>query len=216
MKKERKGIFITLEGIDGCGKSTQAKLLAEYLERELGKGSVCRTFEPGDWSGGHLVRELLLSGELYHPRSDIFLFFYDRCEHVKRILLPELESGKIVVCERFYHSTLAYQSYGGDFPEDLLAKMNEALFFPEPDLIFLLDIPVNIAMQRLGARSKLDRFEKLGAPFFKKVRDGFLAMSRESKRDNWRIIDAGAAVNEVHSQIIGFLNRKVSGVKDEN
>ncbi|MDR3230990.1 MAG: dTMP kinase, partial [Synergistaceae bacterium] len=100
MGKER-GIFITIEGIDGCGKSTQAALLCDFLEETHGRGSVLRTFEPGGWNGGALLRELLLGGTPVGARTELLLFLADRSGHVDAVILPALERGQWVVCERY-------------------------------------------------------------------------------------------------------------------
>ena len=106
-------MFITLEGIDGCGKSTQARLLCEALSA---RGTVVQTREPGGWEGGAELRSMVLGGSLKHPWSELFLFLLDRAEHAARVITPALEAGRHVVCERYHDSTLAYQVWGRGMP----------------------------------------------------------------------------------------------------
>lgn len=169
-------MFITIEGIDGCGKSTQARLLAERLSEEHSL-PVVRTKEPGGWQGGFALRSLLLEGQLAHPLSELFLFLADRGEHVRQCISPSLISGKTVLCERYSDSTLAYQSWGRGLPLDRMEELLRWADFPLPDVTFYIDIPVETALRRIKGRGPLDRFEKEGGAFLQRVRSGFRALS---------------------------------------
>ncbi len=114
--KRSNGVFLTLEGIDGCGKTTQARILVGNLASRFGDDAVLWTKEPGGWTGGEKIRDLLLKHGMQHPLSELFLFLADRCEHIREVVAPALEAGKIVVCERYTDSTLAYQSWGRKIP----------------------------------------------------------------------------------------------------
>ena len=166
-------MFITIEGIDGCGKSTQAGLISEYLAKRVGREKVLWTREPGGWPGSEGFREILLSKELSHPWSEVFLFIADRCEHVSRVIEPGLRSGCHVLCERFNDSTLAYQSWGRGLP---LVSVQQALSIvaqPVPDKTLLIDVPPGTALDRVKKRNSLDLYEKQGLEFLQRVSEGY-------------------------------------------
>jgi len=177
-------VFITFEGIDGCGKSTQADLLVRRLKKEtFGTRPILWTREPGGWEGGAWIRERILKDRFLHPMSELFLFLVDRCEHVRREILPVLENGGIVVCERYTDSTLAYQSWGRGIQPERIESLFEWCAFPQPDLTFWLDLPVKEAMERVASRGGRDRFESEGYAFLEKVRTGFSSLAaREPER----------------------------------
>ncbi|MBL3538607.1 dTMP kinase [Aminivibrio sp.] len=178
-----KGIFLTLEGIDGCGKTTQARILAGNLASRLGNEAVLWTKEPGGWAGGEMIRALLLQQGMQHPLSELFLFLADRCEHIKEVIAPALDAGKIVVCERFTDSTLAYQSWGRKISLEKIEDLFRWCAFPVPDLTFWIDLPPGKACHRVSRRGGLDRMEEKGKIFLENVRNGFLFLSeREPER----------------------------------
>ena len=179
-------MFITFEGIDGCGKTTQAALLAKLLEEKYeGKRRVLWTREPGGWTGGSWIRERILEGDLFHPMSELFLFLVDRCEHVRREILPVLDDDGVVICERYTDSTLAYQSWGRGIPSGKIETLFEWCSFPRPDRTFWLDITVKKAMERVCLRGGRDRFEAAGYTFLERVRTGFSSLAqREPLRIN--------------------------------
>ncbi|NLM70897.1 MAG: dTMP kinase [Synergistaceae bacterium] len=178
-------MFITLEGIDGSGKSTQAELLVRALrERCLPIRPVVWTREPGGWEGGDWIRERILKGEYSHRMSELFLFLMDRCEHVKKTILPALEHG-IVICERYTDSTLAYQSWGRGIQSERIETLFKWCGFPVPNLTIWLDLPVDKALGRLSRRGDFDRFESEGVAFLERVREGYSFLAR---RDPDRII----------------------------
>lgn len=181
--KRSNGVFLTLEGIDGCGKTTQARILVGNLASRFGDDAVLWTKEPGGWTGGEKIRDLLLKHGMQHPLSELFLFLADRCEHIREVVAPALEAGKIVVCERYTDSTLAYQSWGRKIPLEKIEELFRWCAFPVPDQTFWIDLPPGKAYHRVSRRGGPDRMEEKGTPFLENVRRGFLFLSeREPER----------------------------------
>lgn len=188
------GRFITLEGPDGAGKSSQAERLARWL-REQGM-TVTLTREPGGTPLGEAVRQLVLhSGAERSPRSDALLFAAGRAEHVARVIRPALARGEVVVCDRYGDSTLAYQGFGGG--EDL-ADLRRLVAYAtgglSPGLTVLLDVPVEVGLRRRagGPSAGRTRFEDdalHGRAFHERVRWGFLDLAA-AEPDRWRVVDA--------------------------
>jgi dTMP kinase len=202
-----KGSFITIEGIDGCGKSTQAAELCTWLESALGSGKVLRTFEPGGWSGGALLRQLLLDGMALTSRTELLLFLADRSGHLDSEVLPALNRGQWVVCERYTDSTLAYQSWGRGIAAEEIEGLLAWCRFPVPDMTIFLDVDEETARSRLSARRKLDRMESEGeAGFAARVVLGYRELAR---RHPGRIVvvDAAADVRRVAEQVRGHVER---------
>ena len=196
-------MFITFEGIDGCGKTTQAELFVHRLKENNPQArSVVWTREPGGWEGGSWIRERILKGEFIHPMSELFLFIVDRCEHVRREILPVLENGGIVVCERYTDSTLAYQSWGRGLASEKIESLFEWCSFPKPDLTFWLDIPVETALKRVALRGGCDRFESEGSGFLERVRTGFSFLAA---REPHRILRVEAS-EEPHTLLSKLLS----------
>lgn len=200
-------MFITLEGIDGSGKSTQAALLAGWLSEEH-KKEVVLTREPGGWEGGAVLRSLVKDGELRHKWSEAFLFMLDRCEHIERVLSPALRAGKVVLCDRYHDSTLAYQVWGRGLPLAFFDALSGMAGFPVPDATIFYDIPVEIALERASRRGLPDAFEKEGEQFMRGIRQGYVSMAaREPKR--WITIDCSdSGVEEVFQKTIAALAGK--------
>jgi dTMP kinase len=191
------GLFLTLEGLDGSGKSTQAKLLATFLE---GRGlPVVLTREPG--GGLPAVRDLLLKEPL-SPRGEYLLFSADRAEHVRRVILPALERGAWVVSDRYLDSSLAYQGFGRGLPLPwLLEVAKEATLGLTPRLTFLLDLPPEKALRRV---KDPDRLEREGLAFFQRVREGYLFLA-EVYAHRFVVLDATESVEAVAQKIQGHL-----------
>ena len=170
------GRFITLEGGEGAGKSTQARLLAERLRAE--GMAVLATREPGGAPGAEILRGLLLSGEVdWSLPAETLLHFAARAEHVEKTIRPALAAGTWVVCDRYYDSTMVYQGHalGGD--RAAIATLAGLLRLP-PDLTLVLDVDVPTGVARMRARgAAADRYERLGEDFFARVRAGFLAVA---------------------------------------
>ncbi|WP_088370386.1 dTMP kinase [endosymbiont 'TC1' of Trimyema compressum] len=175
-------MFITFEGVDGSGKTTQAQLLKEFLEN---KGhSVLLTREPGGTKFAEAIRNLLLHiHDPINPMTEVYLYCAARNEHYHKIILPALKEGKIVISDRFYDSTIAYQGAGRKLGIDKMIEMNqEFILNSKPEITFFLDTPLSIIEERLN-RKKMDRMEKAGIHFLADVREGYLEiMRREPKR----------------------------------
>jgi dTMP kinase len=191
-----KGLFITIEGIDGCGKSVQSALLCKWLEDVLGPGRALRTFEPGGWSGGKSLRRILLEGTAVTPRTELLLFLADRSGHLDETVTPALAQGRWVVCERYTDSTLAYQSWGRGIAYEEIKKILDCCRFPKPDRTIFLDVDVETARSRLGQRGEADRMESGGADFMTRVAWGYRELAR---RDPNRIavLDGTPEVEQV-------------------
>ena len=201
-------MFITFEGGEGSGKSTQAKLLKEYFEKQ-GK-TVVLTHEPGGTDiGKHLRQELLERDYALEPLSEILLFAADRVEHVEKTILPALNSGKIVISDRYIDSTIAYQLGGRGLPEDLVRYVNWiSARGVLPDITFLLDIPIEDglkrAIQETGGEG--DRFEKEILAFHERVRGKYLEIAQNDPR-RVRIIDCVGDVQSIAGKIINEIGR---------
>lgn len=171
------GLFITFEGIDGCGKSTQLNLLADYLKE---KGyEVVITREPGAKGLGEKLRDILLNydGEV-SSNCEAFLFLADRAQHIDTIVKPAVEAGKIVLCDRHTDSTLAYQGYGRGVDLKQLKMLNNiATSGFKPNLTFVFDVDVETSQARVGKNK--DRMESAGIEFHKKVREGYLEIAKQ-------------------------------------
>jgi len=189
------GIFLTFEGIEGCGKTTQMQRLAEALSA---KGTpLLTTLEPGEGPIGRRIRENLLTHhpEPLDPIAELMLYLADRAQHVIRVLTPALEAGKIVLCDRYTDSTLAYQGYGRGIDPTRIKELN--IFVTRglvPDLTFLFDCPPEVGLKRI--RGKMDRMEAQGLTFHQRVRQGYLTLA-ETAPERIVIIDATRPVEAV-------------------
>lgn len=209
--------FITFEGGDGTGKTTQIQFLAGYL-RERQRSCIV-TREPGGTALGEMIRKVLLKvGDREIARStELFLYLADRAQHVHEIITPALISGSIVLCDRFSDSTLAYQGYGRGSDLQWLRSLNDAATGGlRPDLSFLLDCSVDAGLARAAGRrvhsetdpSQEDRFEREKLEFHEKVRKGFLELAR-LEPGRFRIIDASRSVADVGRQIREIIDREL-------
>jgi dTMP kinase len=196
-----RGRLLALEGIDGCGKSTQARALADTLGARL-------THEPGATDLGARVRQLVLEpgAPTVSPRAETLLMAADRAEHVSQVLAPALAAGEWVVSDRYTGSTVAYQGYGrGLDPTTLRPLIEWATEGLAADLSILVDVPVEVAAARLAAGSggseRLDRMERLGATFMARVREGFLAQAAADP-DHWLVVDGQAAIADLATHIV--------------
>ncbi len=185
------GFFITLEGPEGSGKTTQVQHLAEQLAHSGYR--VTTTREPGGTPAGERIRRVLLdasSGRL-RPETEAFLVNAARSELVTAVIRPALESGGVVLCDRFTDATLAYQGYGGGVPLAVLAQLNAlATGGLTPDLTLLFDLPVEVGLaRRQGADIEWTRLDAAGTAFHERVRDGYRALARENP-ERWAVIDA--------------------------
>ncbi len=192
-------MLITFEGIDGCGKTTQIKLLKEYIES---KGlSVVTMREPGGSDFSEQLRNILLSSRhKVGARSELMLFEAARANLVDTIIKPELERGKIVICDRFYDSTTAYQAFGRGLPLDFVQKLN--LFATgglKPNLTVYLSISLDESKRRTS-RPEFDRIEKAGDEFFLKVIEGYNYIARQEP-DRFVVVDASGSRQETARKV---------------
>jgi dTMP kinase len=195
-----RGLFITLEGGEGAGKTTSLAFVRAFLE-QAGK-NVLVTREPGGTPLGEKIRELLLHGQDdMHVDSELLLMFAARAEHLARVIRPALATGAVVICDRFTDATYAYQGAGRGAPDARIRILEDWLQQGlRPDLTLLLDIPVERGLVRAGKRSAPDRFEREQIDFFKRVRAAYLAMAvREPQRV--RVIDAAQDIPKVQRQL---------------
>ncbi len=197
-----KGLFITFEGADGCGKTTQLMLLAKGLKA---KGyDVVVTREPGAKGLGEKIREILLNydGEV-SSRCEAFLFLADRAQHMDIIVRPAVEKGKIVLCDRHTDSTVAYQGYGRGLDIERINNLNNiATSGDKPDLTFVFDIDVETSMKRVGGQK--DRMESAGMEFFNRVRNGYLEIARQEP-ERVKVIDAAKSIDDIHKNVVDIL-----------
>lgn len=194
------GRFITLEGGEGAGKTTQSGLLAEAL---TARGiPVVRTREPGGSPGAELLRGILLQGSIeWAPRSETLLHFAARAEHVAKTIQPALQSGTWVVCDRFFDSTLAYQGYGQGADKGFIVSLT-ALLGIAPDLTIMLDVPETVAAERMRQRGgDADRYERLDAAFHTRVRQGFRDIAAADP-NRCELLDASGDRQTVHTAIM--------------
>ena len=202
------GLFITVEGIDGAGKSTQLAWLSSFLR---GRGrDVVATREPGGTPLGERLRELLLAPERQiHAETETLLMFAARREHLAQIILPALAAGRVVLCDRFTDATYAYQGYGRGVELDKVRTLEEwAQRDLQPDLTILLDVPVELARQRAGGRAS-DRFELERTEFFGRVRAGYLQRALENPQRFW-VIDGSAPASDIQKELeMGLLSRGI-------
>jgi len=196
-----RGIFITVEGGEGAGKSTNMA----FLERTLKESGVdiLVTREPGGTGLGEGIRELLLQprDEAVAPDAELLLIFAARAQHIKQVIGPALAAGRWVLCDRFTDATYAYQGGGRQLPVALIRKLEQLVQGDlRPDYTLLLDCPVNIGMSRAAARADLDRFEQEQQAFFERVRETYLQLASESS-GRYHVIDASLSLQEVEQQL---------------
>lgn len=196
-------LFVTFEGPEGCGKSTQMRLLARHL---TGCGyNVLATREPGGTSIGDQIRRILLNSANadMQPTSEFLLFSAARAQHVRQVILPHLERGGIVLCDRFADSSLAYQGYGHQLELGVLKIITGfATDNLVPDLTLYLDVPVQVGLGRKagGSGDSWNRMEQQTLAYHERVRSGYLQMA-ESEPNRWVVIDATHSIQQVQSQV---------------
>lgn len=199
-----RGYFITFEGGEGTGKSTQLAILARRLETA---GIPVRTLrEPGGTSVGEAVREVLLhpDNDGLDSRAELLLYEAARAQLVAEVIEPALEAGETVLCDRFFDSTTAYQGYGRGLPLDEIAELNRiAAGGTTPDLTILFDLDVEVGLRRATANGA-DRLESEDVAFHRRVREGFLAIA-DSERSRVRVIDASGTPDEIAVQIASLV-----------
>lgn len=200
-----KGLFITFEGTDGCGKTTQIEMLKDYFEKQ-GR-TVLLTREPGAKGLGTKLREILLNydGEV-SPVCESFLFLADRAQHVDTIIEPAVARGEIVLCDRHTDSTVAYQGYGRELDIEQIKMLNNiATSGLKPDLTFIFDIDIDTAQKRVGKNK--DRMESAGIEFFKRVRNGYLEIAKQEP-ERVKVLDGSKSIETIHNELLEILQTK--------
>ncbi len=193
MKRTDKGLFIVIEGIDGTGKSTQAKMLKLALEK-AGQ-TVTLDHEPSNGPYGKILRDSATTGRL-SPQEELDLFHKDRKHHVDELILPTLNRGETVILDRYYFSTMAYQGQRG-FDQQEIRDIN-LTFAPNPDILFILDLDVDLARERIGVRGdSTNEFEKRDALQY--CRDTFLSVSNQNFA---HVIDSAQSIEQIHTQML--------------
>jgi dTMP kinase len=197
----QRGRLIALEGVDGCGKSTQARILADALGGLL-------TFEPGDTALGASIRHLLLSSPSpVSSPAEALLMAADRAQHVDEVIAPALRAGRWVVTDRYNGSTLAYQGWGRELgTEGLLAVLAFATGDLSPDLTVFVDVPVQLARERMGA-AEPDRLERLDLAFHERVADGYRALA--GSEHGWVVVDGTGSVDEVAKAVAAVVSERL-------
>ncbi|MGB0636931.1 MAG: dTMP kinase [Gammaproteobacteria bacterium] len=202
--------FITLEGIEGVGKSTAMRVVKRFLENN-GR-NVIITREPGGTAIGEKVRDILLStqNDAMSPVSELFLLLAARAQHLAEVVSPALASGNCVVCDRFFDATYAYQGAGRGLDMSIIKSATDLISpFFVPTLTLLLDAPVEVGFKRIESRGKTDRFEEQNRDFFERIRESYLNRARlEPKR--FCVIDASQSLVEVSDRIELVLKEKFS------
>lgn len=197
-----RGLFITVEGVDGCGKSTQARLIAAALE--AAGHDVLRLREPGGVKISEQIRAILLdpaNGEMGDV-CELLLYEAARAQLVHQVIRPALAAGKAVVCDRFYDSTTAYQAFADGLDRGMVSQANElAVDGCRPDLTLVFDLPVEDALRRRSGREAEDRLELKGLEFQERVAAGFRAVAADEP-DRVKLIDAGESIDEVFSSVV--------------
>ncbi|MBF0518104.1 MAG: dTMP kinase [Nitrospirae bacterium] len=202
-------MFISIEGTDGSGKSTQVKLVAEALRRENGL-DVVETFEPGGTEIGMKIREILLSPKTVNmsPITELMLFYAARAQHVAEVIQPALRRGAYVITDRFCDSTFAYQSYGRGINPELIRQLDALLLKGfKPDLTIVIDLDVSIGLNRKKAASTADRLEMEELLFHERVREGFLDLSKAESR-RFKVLDGAFPVETLTKRIVETIKER--------
>lgn len=199
-EKDNRGKFITFEGIEGSGKSTQVKLLVEYLK---GQGiEYIQTREPGGTPIAEAIRQLLLDPKNKEmlAETEVLLYSASRAQHTGELILPALKGGKVVICDRYYDSSFAYQGAARELDMGMIEELTKvATFGLVPDLTILLDLEAKKGLSRISEREQ-DRLEMEGLEFHNKVREQFLFIAKKNA-SRYLVIDALLPINEIHQRI---------------
>ena len=191
--------FITLEGIEGSGKTSSLKSITDLLDKR--NISYIVTREPGGSSIGKELRAILLHPDTeISPEVELMLMLSDRKDHVEKIILPNLEKGNWVVSDRFMDSSIAYQGGGRQLGKKLIISVAEYLNLPQPDLTLLFDLPVEISLSRVKARGDLDRFEKEEIEFHKRIRNTYLDLATNNS-NRIKIIDSSQKIESMLNNV---------------
>ncbi len=210
------GLFITFEGGEGAGKSTQIKLLSDYIIQQYQRNVVV-TREPGGSAGAEEIRSLLLKGESgrWDKISELLLFSAARRDHLVKKIWPAMEQGSIVLSDRFADSTIAYQCFGYGYNQEMFNTVNQLYQIIagdfQPNLTFILDLDVETGLARSRKRAGNDeqRFEDMQLTFHQNLRNGFLTLAKNNP-ERYVLIDASQSVQDIHDQIVTQLNKRIS------
>lgn len=198
----RNGLFITFEGADGSGKTTQLNLVKKYLEDSGYEVVVTR--EPGGKGPGEKIREILLNYDgTVSDRCESFLFLADRAQNIDKIVKPAIAEGKIVLCDRHTDSSIAYQGYGRGLDIEGIKKLNTlATNGFTPDLTYVYDVDIETSMKRVG--NVKDRMESAGAEFFNRVRNGYLELAKQEP-NRIKVINSANSIKQIYAETISLL-----------
>jgi dTMP kinase len=194
--------FITFEGVEGSGKSTQTKMLKEYFDDK--EVSSILTREPGGTRVAEEIREILVNGgvDKMDGVCETLLNFAARRNHVEKLIKPALLKGEIVICDRFFDSTIAYQRFGQNVDPKIVNDIQEAAIGSfAPDITFLIDIDVEVSFERIKLRADNNRYEKMDRDFHQRVRQGFLKIAKENPK-RFVVIDGNQNVEKIHQDIL--------------
>ena len=196
----KKGVFITLEGIEGAGKTTHVPFIVDLLQKN--NHEVITTREPGGTDLGEKIRDTLLTNKVTINRdTELLLMFAARAQHLQEVILPALAKGKTVICDRFTDSSYAYQSGGRGIESDKICRLVQLVHADlKPDLTLLFDLPVELGLSRANSRSKADRFESETINFFQSVRDAYLKIAK-AEPERVKIIDATNDIQSIQDDI---------------
>ena len=195
--------FITFEGIEGCGKSTQVKLLQEFFQEKNIKSITTR--EPGGVAISEKIRDILINSDNISPKTELLLNFAARIEHINNLIKPNLQSNRKVICDRFFDSTLAYQGFAMGLKISEILQIKEiAIANFKPDITFLLDMDVEKAFLRIKNRVDNNRYDAMSIDFHNKVRRGFLEIAKQNN-NRIIIIDANCTKEQIFQKIIAKL-----------
>jgi dTMP kinase len=204
---KKRGLLITFEGIDGSGKTTQLKMTAAFLRKQGYRFLILR--EPGSTPIAEQIRKILLGKEnSISPASELLLYLAARADLVQKVIAPALTGGVIVLCDRFYDSTMAYQGYGRGLDISLIERLNDLTVGKvRPDLTFLVDVDYQTSLQRRKRDS--DRLESESKAFFDRVRGGFLALARKEK-ERMVILDGKKPAADIFAEVENCLRKKLN------
>ncbi|HLQ77573.1 MAG TPA: dTMP kinase [Terriglobia bacterium] len=204
------GRFLSFEGIEGCGKTTQIALLSEYLNKRSIPFTITR--EPGGTAVGEGIRKILLNSETIHltAAAELLLFYASRSQNIAEKILPSLSKGEVVICDRFYHASMAYQGYGRGIPLEFIGKLTDLVCGTNrPEITVLLDIAPEIGLSRARVRNQKSahdegRFEMEDIEFYTKIRNGYLELARHDP-EHIKVIPANRSIEEVHRDVVRVL-----------
>lgn len=212
------GRFLSFEGIEGCGKTTQIAILSEYLTKRSIPYTITR--EPGGTAVGDGIRKIVLNSETIHltAASELLLFYASRSQNIAEKIVPALSRGEVVICDRFYHASMAYQGYGRGIPLEFIDKLTDLVCGEyRPEITILLDIAPEIGLTRARARNaqRADdegRFEMEDVVFYTKIRNGYMDLAKKDP-EHVKVIAADRSIEEVHRAVVEIVV-KTLGLED--